>query len=59
MGHIAHTQKIGHSRIVEESINDGLEAIRKAEKALGLRFIPENKVRASQPPENADDDTPF
>lgn len=53
---LADADDSGQTGIVEEHIVEAIGRLRSAEKALGLRFIPENRQRLSQPPEIAPDD---
>lgn len=54
---LADADDSGKAGIVEEHIVEAIGRLRNAEKALGLRFIPENRQRPSQHPEIAPDDT--
>ena len=50
----------GTLRVIADSLDQGLEAIRTAENALGLSFIPENRNNASdEQPEAETDKIPF
>lgn len=50
----------GTLQVIADSLDKGLEAIRTAENALGLSFIPENTNNASDgQPEAKTDDIPF
>lgn len=53
---LADADDSGKAGIVEEHIVEAIGSLRSAEKALGLRFIPEDRQRPSQTPEIAPDD---
>lgn len=50
----------GTLQVIADTLDQGLEAIREAENALGLSFIPKNANNASgAQPEAETDDIPF
>lgn len=61
---LADADDSGNAAIVEEHIVEAIRALRKAENALGLRFIPEDRARPSQDAQiastdNKDEPVPF
>ena len=61
---LADADDSGKAAIVEEHIVEAIRALRSAENALGMRFIPEDKVRPSQgaqiaATDNKDEPMPF
>lgn len=61
IGFLVEDDKTGNATIVDENITDGLEAIKRAEKALGIRFIPPGRPKTADKREKPGEpeDVPF
>ena len=51
VGFLVEDDKTGNATIVDEQITDGLKAIKRAETALGIRFIPPGQPKTAEKPE--------